>query len=257
MLGFRRRGDATVLADLRQEGCLKARFPRPHDGMEAVTLNTSGGVAGGDELRSSVHLQAGAAVTIASQAAERFYRALPDDPPATVRTDVVLDSGSALDWLPQEAILFDGCALDRRLCIEMAADARFIGVESLVFGRVAMGERVRAACIGDTIRVRRAGVVILHDAIRLPERVDEALARRAIAGGARAVATVVLVAPDAAARLDGLRLALDGHEAGASAWNGMLLGRIIAPDAAALRQAVMAGLTFLRGGRALPRVWMC
>jgi urease accessory protein len=247
----------TCLADLRQEGCLKARFPRPHDGMEAVTLNTSGGVAGGDALRTFIHLETGTAATVASQAAERFYRTLPDDPPASLRTDILLDTASALDWLPQEAILFDACALDRRLSVDMAADARFLCVESLVFGRAAMGERVRTARLRDTIRIRRAGVLVLHDAIRFPEPVDAALSRPAVAAGARAVATLLLVAPDAAARLDGLRTVLAADEAGASAWNGMLLGRIIAPDAAALRRAVMAGLDFLRGGPALPRVWMC
>jgi urease accessory protein len=256
-LGFRRRGAATVLADLRQEGCLKARFPRPHGGMEAVTLNTSGGVAGGDVLRLSVQLAEGAAVTIASQAAERFYRALPDDPPASLRTDIILGGAATLDWLPQEAILFDGCALDRRLNVDMAADASFLGIETLVFGRAAMGELVRGARLADTIRVRRAGALILHDAIRLPEGVDAALARPAIAAGARAMATMLLVAADAASRLDPLRAALAAQQAGASAWNGMLLARILAPDAATLRRAVIAALECLRDGRAPPRVWMC
>jgi urease accessory protein len=256
-LGFRRRGAITCLADLRQEGCLKARFPRPHDGMQAITLNTSGGVAGGDVLRTAVHLEEHAAATVTSLAAERFYRALPGDDPASLRTDIVLDSTAALDWLPQEAILFDASALDRQLNIDMAADAHFLGVESLVFGRAAMGERVRTARIRDTIRVRRDGVLILHDAIRLPRHVDDALARPAIAAGARAVATLLLVAPNAAAALDGLRAALAPYEAGASAWNGILLARILAPDAAVLRRAVVAGLDCLRGGRILPRVWMC
>ncbi len=256
-LCFHRRGPITCLADLRQEGCLKARFPRPHDGMQAITLNTSGGVAGGDVLRTAIHLEHGAAATVTGLAAERFYRALPGDEPAAVTTDVVLDSAAALDWLPQESILFDASALDRCLTVDMAADARFLGVESLVFGRAARGERVRTARIRDTIRVRRAGVLILHDAIRLPHDVDAALARPAIAAGARAVATLLLVAPDAAAGLDGLRGALAPYEAGASAWNGFLLARILAPDAAHLRRAVVAGLDCLRGGRMLPRVWIC
>ena len=256
-LGFRRRGARTVLADLRQEGCLKARFPHPHDGMEAVTLNSSGGVAGGDVLRTTIRVQAGAAATVAGQAAERFYRARPGDAPAMLRTDIVLDQGAALDWLPQEAILFDGCALDRRLAVEMAADARFLGIERLVFGRAAMGERVRTARLAETIRIRRAGALVLHDAIRLPDAVDAALARPAIAAGARAVATILLVAPEAEAMLEGVRAAIDGHEAGASAWNGLLLARIIAPEAASLRPPVLAALACLRGGRPLPRVWMC
>ena len=256
-LGFRRRNDTTVLADLRQEGCLKARFPRPHDGMQAITLNTSGGVAGGDVLRTTIHLERGAAATVTSLAAERFYRARPNDDPAAVSTDIVLDSAAALDWLPQEGILFDASAMDRRLSVDMAPDASFLGVESLVFGRAASGERVRSARIRDTIRVRRGGVLILHDAIRLPHDIDDALARPAIAASARAVATLLLVARDAAARLDGLRAALAQYEAGASAWNGFLLARVLAPDAAVLRRAVVAGLDCLRGGRILPRVWMC
>jgi hypothetical protein len=36
-----------------------------------------------------------------------------------------------------------------------------------------------------------------------------------------------------------------------------LLSRIVAADGAALRTAVVAGLALLRGGRPLPRVWMC
>ena len=195
--------------------------------------------------------------TVAGQAAERFYRALPGDAPSRLRTDITLAESAALDWLPQEAILFDACSLDRALAVEMAADARFLGVESLVFGRAAMGEHVHTARIRDTIRVRRDGALILHDAIRVPEHVEEALARPAIGGGTRAVATLLLVAPDAAARLEGLRAALDAYEAGASAWNGMLLARILAPDAATLRLAVVAGLNCLRDGRNLPRVWMC
>jgi urease accessory protein len=256
-LAFRRRGEATALTDLRQEGCLKARFPRAPGGMEAVTLNTSGGIAGGDRLKTGIRLEDGAHVTLAAQAAERFYRALPDDPPARIRTRITLAAGAALDWLPQEAILFDGAALDRVLDVDMAADACFLGIETLVFGRAAMGERVRTARISDTIRIRRAGSLVLHDAIRLHGAVDAVLARPAVAGGARGVATLVLVAPDAEARLDAVRAALAGHEAGASAWNGMLLVRILAPDGALLRRAVIAGLECLRGGRTLPRVWLC
>src|SRR5258708_30546097 len=56
-----------------------------------------------------------------------------------------------------------------------------------------------------------------------------ALARPAIAGGARAVATLVLVAPDAEARLDAVRAALaDVIECGVSAWNGMMIARFLA-----------------------------
>lgn len=259
LVEMRLRDGKTVLGDLRQDGCLKARFPRPVDLAEVVTLNTSGGVAGGDRLRLDLRVGPKAAACFASQAAERFYRALPADPPARLRTHLRVEAGGLAEWLPQESILFDRCALDRVLDVDMAADARFIGVESLVFGRALMGEMVHSARLADTIRVRRDGRLVLHDAIRLNGAVAEKLSRPAIGAGAQAVATLLYVAPDAAARLDALRAAWaeSAAECGASCWDGMLVGRLAARDGAVLRDAVAAGLKCLRDGRALPRVWMC
>ncbi|HUB12122.1 MAG TPA: urease accessory protein UreD [Acetobacteraceae bacterium] len=261
LVGVKRRGDASVLDELRQAGCLKARFPRPvSDGwIDVAMLNTSGGVAGGDRLNVAFHVQRDARATITTPAAERFYRALPNEIPAKVRNRLHLAAGAAAEWLPQESILFDHCALDRRLVVELADDARFLGLEALVFGRAAMGEQVARAWLRDGIRIRRAGRWLLHDSVRLDGEVDASLHRAAIAGGARAMATLVQVAPDAETGLNAARLALANApvEAGASAWNGMLVARILAADFAALRRALIAALSVLRASRPLPRVWLC
>jgi urease accessory protein len=260
-LSFRVRGGATVLDGLRQMGCLKARFPRPERGAwtNAVTLNSSGGIAAGDKLASRIEWGAGTRATVAAQAAERCYRALPGAAPAEVRTMIAVGPGAAAEWLPQETILFDRAALDRRLDIELAEDAWFLGVEALVFGRAAMGEQVGHARLSDTIRIRRGGRLLLHDALRLHGEVAATLARPAIAGGARAVATLLHAAPDAEAALDPLRAALEHApaECGASAWDGLLVARILAGDGASLREAVVMGLQALRADRPLPRVWLC
>jgi len=258
---FRRRGEQTVLDDLRQVGCLKLRFPRvePEEWTSAVMLNTSGGVAGGDRLDGVFELREGARATVSAQAAERFYRALPGGDAAFVRNRLRVAAGACLEWLPQETILFDRCAVDRRLDVELADDAWFLGVESLVFGRAAMGERVLHAWLRDGIRVRRDGRWLLRETVRLEGEVDAALRRASIGSGARAVATLVHVAPNAEAALDAVRAAMTGvvDDAGASAWNGMLVARILAADAAALRRAVIAALQVLRAPRPLPRVWLC
>lgn len=260
-LSVKRRDAATVLDGLRQSGCLKARFPRPERGawMNAVTLNTSGGVAGGDRLSSTISAGEGTQVTIAAQAAERFYRALPGAAPAQLRTRIAVGAGASFEWLPQETIFFDRCAMDRRLEIDLAPDAWFLGVESLVFGRAAMGETVEHARIADTIRIRRDGRLLLHDAIRIDGEVAATLRRPAIAGAARAVATLLHVAPDAETALDRLRGAFEGLPAtcAASAWDGMLIARIIASSSAELRAAVTNGLQILRNSRPMPRVWLC
>ena len=137
-LDFKTRDGASVLDRLRQDGCLKARFPRVEAGAWAstVTLNSAGGVAGGDRLQTAIAAGADTAVTVASQAAERFYRALPGSV-SQVDNRITIEAGAALEWLPQETILFDGCAVRRRLAVDVAADGWFLGVESLVFGRTA------------------------------------------------------------------------------------------------------------------------
>ena len=258
-VAVKRRGDASVLGGLRQVGCLKARFPRPivPGWFDATTLNTSGGVVGGDRLHSLISVGVGARATIAAQAAERFYRALPGTAPSVVRTALEIAPDAAAEWLPQETILFDRWSLERRLEVDMASGAWFLGVEMLVFGRAAMGERVVSARLRDLIQVRRGGDLLLYDAIRLDGEVDRTLQQTAIAGGARAVATLVHVASDAEARLDAVRAAVTGENFGASAWNGMLIARILAADGAAARRAVVAALAVLRDGRPLPRVWLC
>jgi urease accessory protein len=255
---LRVRDGHTVLDRLRQAGCLKARFPRPecHDWSTVVTLNTSGGIAGGDALTSSFELEPGARATIASQAAERFYRALPASVPASVATRIAVATGCAVEWLPQETILFDRCAVDRNLEVELAENASFLGIETLVFGRAAMGETVQHVRLRDGIRIRRNGRLVLNDAIRMEGEAARLLQRTAIAGGAGASATIWFVARDVESRLDAVRAVLP-DEAAASAWNGLLVTRLLASSAAALRLTTTAVLHVLRDGRPLPRVWLC
>ncbi|GAB0119250.1 urease accessory protein UreD [Acidisoma sp. 7E03] len=263
-VAFDRRGTQTVLAVLRQEGCLKARQPRPEPGgiPETVLLNTSGGITGGDDLAAECEARAGTHFVATTQAAERYYRASPGSPPATIRSSLRVAKGALLEWLPQETILFDRAAVSRSLTVDLAAGARFLGVESLIFGRQAMGERVETLQLMDRIIIRQAGRLLLHDATRLQGEVAMLMGRAGTFADARAMATVVFVTPEAEGFVSPLREALGtgllpdhALEAGVSAWNGLVLARLLARDGAVLRQAVMVALDILRGGAALPRVW--
>lgn len=257
-VGLRLRNGRTELGELRQSGCLKARLPRRvhADTAEIVTLNIGGGVAGGDRLRLGFDLGAGARALISAQAAERFYRARAADPPATVETRITLGEAAIAEWLPQESILYDGAALDRTLAVALSGTSRFLALEMLVFGRGRMGESVRRLTLRDRIQIDRLGQPLLHDRVRLEGDAQARLDRAALGGGARAVGTLVYAAPDAEARVTAVRHALDGRDQGASAEPGLLVARLLAPDAAGLRRPLAAALAVLRG-RPLPRVWLC
>jgi urease accessory protein len=263
-VAFERRGAVTALSVLRQEGCLKARHPRPEPGSIAETVlhNTSGGITGGDDLGLDILAGAGTHLVATTQAAERLYRATAGSPPATIRTRLTAEAEAELEWLPQETILFDACRADRTLSVDLASSARFVGVESLLFGRQASGESIRRAWLTDRIRIRQGGVLLLHDATRIAGDASALMARAGTFGDARAMATIVVVSPEAEAAVPLLRAALgDGRlpdgpvEAGVSAWNGLVLARILATDGARLRQAVITALSIVRGAAPLPRVW--
>ena len=252
------RGTHSVLHELRQEGCLKARFPRPDDPawLQVVTLNTSGGVAGGDVLDAAFAVGVGARATIASQAAERFYRALPGSAASRMTTRIVVAACGAVEWLPQDTILFDRCAVRRRLRVELAADAWFLGVESLVFGRAAMGERMSQGKFVDLWRMRRGGRMVFAENIHLDGDIGEKLARPAIAKGGTAIGAALIVPGDEAlvARIRELSESFGG-EVGISAWNGFAMARFCAQDAACLRADMMAVLG-RASSSALPRLWL-
>ena len=263
-VAFARRGDLTALAVLRQEGCLKARHPRIEPGSvaETILLNTSGGITGGDDLGLDIRAGTGTRLVVTTQAAERLYRATPASPPATIRTALTAEAGATLEWLPQETILFDACRADRVLSIDLAPSARFLGVESLLFGRQASGETLRTAWFADRIRIRQDDALLLHDATRIEGDAAGLMARAGTFGDARAMATIVSVCANAEAMVAPLRAALGpdtlettGLEAGVSAWNGLVLARLLATDGARLRQAVVTALGILRGGAPLPQVW--
>ncbi|MFZ1103205.1 MAG: urease accessory protein UreD, partial [Hyphomicrobiaceae bacterium] len=226
-LGFVRAEGHTALATLRQSGAARVRFPKPvaGDDPEAVLLNTAGGLTGGDRIDVEVALAARSAATVTSAAAEKIYRALDGD--AEVRVRLELDDGARLAWLPQPTIVFDKARLDRRTDVAIAGNASFLAVETLVFGRSAMGEDVHQGAVRDSWRVRRDGRLVFADTFRVEGAVAGVLDRGATLDGARAVAMLLWAAPDAAARLVEVRGLLRDATcaAGASTWNGLLVVR--------------------------------
>ncbi|MEM9793041.1 MAG: urease accessory protein UreD [Pseudomonadota bacterium] len=253
-LGFEMRRGRSRLSDLYMDGSAKALLPRTaSDVPEAVVINTSGGLTGGDRLDVNVTVGAGAQASVASQTAERAYRATGGV--ARVGTRLRLGPGARLDWLPQETILFDGSALERTIDADLAEGASLLIVEAVVLGRIAMGETLSTARFSDTWRLRRGGVLLHAEAARLgPE--TEAFRSVAGLGHAAALATVLYAGEDAADRLDAFRALapVPTVRHAASAWGGRLVIRYLAPDAQPLRHALKMHLSFLRG-RPMPRVW--
>ena len=248
------------LQELYQRAPARVLFPdaggKAHP--SAVLLTTSGGLTGGDRLDLSVHAGAGASVTVTNQAAEKIYRSEGED--SEVRIRLSAEAGASVEWLMQETILFEGARLRRGTEADVAPTARLLAVESVVFGRAAMGEAFTQGRLHEVWRVRRDGRLIWVDAIALKDVAGERIAPFGF-GDAAGCATLVYAAPDAAAQLPIARAVLSGEaqsgvQGGATCFDGLMITRLVSPDAQHLRAAVVALSTAIRG-QAMPRVWSC
>jgi urease accessory protein len=236
-----------------EDGSLRVRFPGPTSrDLEAVIVNTAGGIAGGDRLDVSVAVGEGARLVVTTAAAEKIYRSLGPD--AAIHLELRVQANGRLLWLPQETILFDRARLARTIDVELAENATLLLGEALVLGRAAMGEAVERGRLFDRWRVRRNGRLVFAETVRLGEAIGEALREPAVTAGHAAVATLFMCPADAA-RIAAVRERAKWQgEVALSAWNGFAVARFVAAAGAALRADLMAALTAL--GVTLPRLWL-
>jgi urease accessory protein len=248
------------LVRLYQRTPCRVLFPAPEPGDLAIAalLTTSGGLAGGDRLRLSLRVEAGACVLATTAAAEKVYRSL--GPSAEIEVALAVEEQGWLEWLPQETILFDRARLRRRIDVALALEARLIAAEMLTFGRAARGEHFAQGLLHESWRVRVSGRLLWADALRLDGDVAAELAAPFGFGSAGALATAIYVGADAADHLPSARTLAEAEGGAASLVNGILVARFFAPRADAVRRALTRYLCELRhlAGNlpaALPRLW--
>jgi urease accessory protein len=254
-LTVRKSAGITQRSLTREEGSLRVRFPGARAmELEAVIVNTAGGMAGGDRYDLDMTVEPEARLLVSTAAAEKIYRTI--EPATVVDVKLAVGAGGRLAWLPQETILFDRSRLRRSIEIDLAEDAQLLLAEAIVFGRTGMGESVDDSSVRDRWRLRRDGQLIHAEAMRLDGAVAAKLGEPAVAKGGVAIATVMIVPGDEAAVtcVRALEKKFRG-EVGVSAWNGLAVVRFCAADGAALRRDLVAVLSALRGGR-LPHCWL-
>jgi urease accessory protein len=245
----------TRRSQVHEAGSLRVRFPHGNSRiLDAVIINTAGGMAGGDRFDIDIKVRAGAKLSVTTAAAEKIYRSLGPDTEIDVKLDV--GPGGTLAWLPQETILFDRARLRRNIDVELAADASLLFAEAGIFGRSAMGEAMVSGRYFDRWRVHVGGSLAFVEAVRLDSGIAQRLAERAIAAGGAAVATVLKIPgrDDDVAAVRALQQYFSG-EVGASSWNGLTLVRCVSSHGAPLRHDLTKVLTAL-GSEPLPRLWL-
>ena len=249
--------------DVYQQSPTRVLFPRIENGraLEAVLVNTSGGIAGGDRLRSSVTALSGASLTVTTQTAERIYRAI--DTPASIVTNLNVGDAAKLAWLPQETIVFNRARIVRRTEIEIASGAEFLALESLVLGRTAHGEKISEGSIIESWLVRKDGRLVWGDTLRLTDEGFSNLTRKALFSDSIAIATLLYSGVDLERPV---RLVRDLSVScdclcGATAVGGIAVARFAANSFAELKTTLRCLLhrfgEEVSGTFAVPKMWSC
>jgi urease accessory protein len=146
------RGAMRTTVDSRHRGPLRMQKPLYPEGPElchAVVLHPPGGIAGGDALQLEVQVDAGAQALITTPGATRWYKANG----RSASQSVTLAVDGALEWLPQEAIVFDAAQVDSKIEIALTRGARMIGWDIVALGRRASGEHFKHGDFRQQIRL--------------------------------------------------------------------------------------------------------
>ena len=151
--------------------------------------------------------------------------------------------------------LYQSSHLSRRTEVDLAADAQYLLADTVLLGRLAMGDVVTDARLTDHRMIRRLGRPVWAETLHLTPQVLTSTSP-ALLNGARAMAVVCLVAQGAEDATSPVRAALthDGTQGAVSGWDGKCVVRLTATDGWPLRQQ-LARILHIMSGRNLPRVW--
>ena len=141
-LEYERRAERTVLARRSHSGPLRVQrdlYPEGQGTCHTIVVHPPGGIAGGDSLLVSARLASDSAALLTTPGAGKWYRT--EGRPASQSLEFELDAGAALEWLPQETILFDGAVSRMKTSVRLAGDAFYLGWDILCFGRAASGQK--------------------------------------------------------------------------------------------------------------------
>ena len=254
----------TRIAHVFQRYPVRVMFPRARSSEveEAVLLNASGGVAGGDRLEFAITALGNASAAVTSQAAERVYRALSE--PARISTRLKVGEGAKLAWLPQETIVFNRARLCRETQIDLVSGAELLALEWLVLGRTAHGEELAAGHLNDSWHVRIDGRLAWADSFRVTDGMFPRLRSGALLSSSKAIATLICFGPHPDRRLELLRdlAPSPGCQSAATLVGGVLVARFAADRSSDLRLALRRLLRefdreFGPGPFRVPKMWSC
>ncbi|MBD2519663.1 urease accessory protein UreD [Nostoc sp. FACHB-973] len=256
------RQNRTQLIYNHQQAPLKVQRPFYPEGQKvchSVILHTAGGVVGGDRLSSHIHLQPHTHALITTAAASKIYRS--NGLQARQNTQIQVDTGACLEWLPQETILFNGAIYQQDLRVELATGGSFLGWEITRFGRSARGEKFDKGEWRSHTEIWQQGVPLWIDRQWLPASEEVFHSPHGLAGKPIIGSLVWLGGAVSPEMVEKIRILGNGvAEIGVSRLQHGLLCRYRGDSTSEVRNWFidvwqLLRVSFLNRGKCVPRVW--
>ena len=121
---------------------LKSLYPEGPGICHNVLVHPPGGLVGGDVLDIAVQVGEGAHALITTPGATRFYKS--NGQAALQHTQVRLDAGARLEWLPLESIAYNACDASNHLQFELAEGAQLLTWDVTALGLPLAGQPFEA-----------------------------------------------------------------------------------------------------------------
>ena len=258
-LDYRHDGGRTVLAR-RHEGPLqvqKALYPEGPALCHTLIVHPPGGIAGGDSLGIEANVGAGAQALVTTPGATKWYKANGAAAAQSVRMRIA----GRIEWLPQEAIVFNEAQVRSSIDIELDDGGATLGWDIVALGRAAAGESFERGSFAQTIRLLDRGRLEWVERTRIAG--GDALLDSPIGLAGRHVFGCLWAAGPVwrDADLEAVKEQLAPEAPLTRVAPRLLLARVLADSTPAARRALQAVWVLLRphvlAGRAAqpPRIW--
>lgn len=167
-LQFIKKSGRTYLAKKSHVGPLvlqKTLHPEGDAVCHGIVIHPPGGVAGGDSLSLTAHVQEHGHAILTTPGAGKWYKA--NGQSASQHLEFAVAEHATLEWLPQENILFDGSEVKFSANVSLSEGAKFASWEILCFGRQAHSECWQSGAMHQKVSISRNGRLIWQECAHL------------------------------------------------------------------------------------------
>jgi urease accessory protein len=261
ILAVKASAGATRIDRLHQSGNAKIRVPKTYGAaLEAVLINTSGGITGGDTLDWTLHAGPGTEAVVTTQACERIYKSTGDAGRQTTTRRSKPARACSGCRRKRSFSRADACAASFRSTSRKTPASSASKASSSAARRWA--KPWRSGFFHDRWRIRRDGHLVHADDLRFdltgparPKRRRSSVRTASSPPSSRSCRTTPKASTFWSARPDPAAGRAGGASRIGAGPDAKIVIRLAAPSSYVLRRQLLPVIALFLGDRPLPKVW--